>query len=211
MEREDLLSHAESCAADALALMAGRGVPPTPRNFTLFYHLYSGEHPDVRLALEARLDSAAAINDIELAELYDQFFTTNQETQVVSEAASRIETAMASILEHLMTASHEMAAFGSMLSDVSSRVETISDANDLRGLIEEVVSATRNMAQRNRSLEQRLNQSAEEIHGLKADLDSMRREALTDSLTGLSNRLAIGDRPGDHLFGGFRHELILVL
>jgi len=60
----------------------------------------------------------------------------------------------------------------------------------IKTLIDQVISATRAMEARSKTLELQLQTSSQEVGELRERLESVRRESLTDQLTGLSNRKA---------------------
>ena len=64
---------------------------------------------------------------------------------------------------------------------------------DLRKLVEGLIAATREMENRTKSLESELQKSSEQVSELRSKLDDVRKESLTDPLTGIANRKAFDD------------------
>ena len=64
---------------------------------------------------------------------------------------------------------------------------------DLRKLVDGLVAATRAMEHRTKSLEGELQASSEQVTELRSKLDNVRKESLTDPLTGIANRKAFDD------------------
>ncbi len=60
--------------------------------------------------------------------------------------------------------------------------------SELQALVGEILVATRTMQTRAQRLEGELDQSSQQIEGLRGDLAKAQREANTDGLTGLANR-----------------------
>ena len=60
----------------------------------------------------------------------------------------------------------------------------------MRKLVEDLVTATRAMESRTKSLESELQKSSEQVTELRGKLDDVRKESLTDPLTGVANRKA---------------------
>jgi diguanylate cyclase len=73
---------------------------------------------------------------------------------------------------------------------MSTRINSVKDAGELKELLADVVSDTNNMIAQNHKLEAQLDQSSQIMDELQRNLETVRREALTDGLTGLSNRKA---------------------
>ena len=61
---------------------------------------------------------------------------------------------------------------------------------EIRKLVDTLRDATQTMEQRTKSLETELQNSSREVNDLKAKLDDVRKESLTDPLTGIANRKA---------------------
>src|SRR6185312_5674011 len=64
---------------------------------------------------------------------------------------------------------------------------------DLRALVDGLIAATRAMEVRTRSLEGELQVSSQQVNELRSKLDNVRKESLTDPLTGIANRKAFDD------------------
>ena len=60
----------------------------------------------------------------------------------------------------------------------------------LRKLVDGLIAATHAMETRTKELEGELQRSSHEVSELKAKLDDVRKESLTDPLTGIANRKA---------------------
>ena len=78
-----------------------------------------------------------------------------------------------------------------MLSQASGKL----GSGDLAGaefsnVVDKMLDATKNMEARSKMLEERLQTSSREISDLRERLETVRRESLTDQLTGIANRKA---------------------
>ena len=89
----------------------------------------------------------------------------------------------------------QLGAVGDKAHDYGAALETfegeLSASNPGTGLatvVTDMLAATRDMENRNRELEEKLNLSSRQIGELKGELDQMTRAALTDALTGIANR-----------------------
>ena len=60
----------------------------------------------------------------------------------------------------------------------------------MRKLVEDLIAATKAMETRTRALEGELQKSSEQVTELRGKLDDVRKESLTDPLTGIANRKA---------------------
>lgn len=74
------------------------------------------------------------------------------------------------------------------ISKITENIENVGDSRELKKIVSSVAVDTRAMMNQNRKLEIELCRSSLVMEKMRRDLDAIRREALTDELTGLSNR-----------------------
>src|SRR5690606_4224198 len=104
------------------------------------------------------------------------------------ETCERIETTMAHLLSPVAGMTRDAGGYGDQLARFGDALEGHAQVEDLKDLIDQMLSATRRMQQRAEQVEAQLGQSARQIEFLRTDLASAQREANTDSLTGIANR-----------------------
>ncbi|TCS63565.1 GGDEF domain-containing protein [Varunaivibrio sulfuroxidans] len=178
---------ADEYARAALTLMRAKGVVANPNNFAVWYCHFSGKRPELSQTLQILLDNGQNFTPERSDELFRRFFTVEEENKNLFETAGQIENEISKILTTLDLAGDGAARYGRTLSDASRSIGG-AGAEDLQGMIVKVIKETRGMERLNKALENQLEKSSGEIVQLKDDLEEMRREAMTDSLTGLANR-----------------------
>ncbi len=188
MNYSDPFEQAAEYARAALSSMKDHKIPFNPNNFTVWYHYYSGANPELKRTLDILLDNKREITHEVSSEIFQKFFTLEHEESVLNETATKLETELGRVLEKLTEAGEGAAAYGKTLETFSGELGDDEDTENLENIIAGVLVATREMNQRNKSLEGELDNSSEEINRLKTDLELMRREATTDALTGVANR-----------------------
>jgi diguanylate cyclase len=95
---------------------------------------------------------------------------------------------MSQLLSQVGGVSRDAGNYGDRLATFSSALDHARPAPDLRALVDEILAETRAMQERARRLEVELDQSSQQIEGLRVDLAKAQRDANTDSLTGIANR-----------------------
>ena len=181
---EDTLQIAER----ALAHMRSFEIPATPENFTVWYHYAGNTYPDLKSAIDVLLKAHRLVSAASSSELFERFFANAQDNEVVRDAIGRIEDVARRTAEDLSQAGEGAAAFGDALLDASGALaENPRDAGVLH-VVQGILTATRDMEAHSRDLERRLDAASNEVTQLKDDIEAMRLEATTDSLTGLCNR-----------------------
>lgn len=177
----------DDLSAKALARMKELGVPSTPNNFTVWFHYYSGHYPELTRTIDVLLGNNQPFDEDTNAELFAKFFTFGVEGVVLSETSARLEEELAKVITYLGDSRDGAAAYGKTLEAVSGDIGGGSDER-LKSLIDSVVAATRVVERQNKTLEEQLKESTDEVSRLRDDLEDMRREATTDALTGIANR-----------------------
>jgi len=116
------------------------------------------------------------------------FFAGEQEGNAAREAADQIEEQLAAVYAMLEEAGDGAAEYGKTLETVSGQIKRDAGAGEVREVIATLLAQTRDMAERTRTLENRLEESTARIKSLSSDLETVRQEAITDGLTGIANR-----------------------
>lgn len=181
---------AQALAKTALALMAERQVAPTPDNFELFYVYVAGENPAATRILGDLIAARRPLSPEILHELRERFFGTARLESAVHNIGSEINEMMSGVLTRLAAAERDAVAYGRTLSAASGELDDAEGADGLGKLIGGLVAATRTMEARTKDLESELQRSSREVSELRSKLDDVRKESLTDPLTGIPNRKA---------------------
>ncbi|QQP87912.1 diguanylate cyclase [Skermanella sp. TT6] len=181
------MEQATNWADRAMARMAAESLPPTPQHFAIWYSYYSGDLPDLNRALDKLAEAGHGVTAERLAELHDRFFSLDHEKQAVREAGARIQGALSHLLELLRASGAGSDRYGRALQQFGEDME-VRGLEQLSALVDAIAAETRLMAEHNRELHSQLQSSSSQMDELRRNLDVVRQEAITDSLTGLFNR-----------------------
>jgi diguanylate cyclase len=182
---------AQALARDAFAWLTQRNIPPTPENFELSYNFVRGENAELKRAIEALISNGCKFDVSVMTILYQRYFRTPKEDDAVAELGEKITAELDSVLHILETAGHDHSAYGKTLSHASGELgDAKLGEGAIKNLIDQVIGATRAMEARSKTLEVQLQTSSREVNDLRDRLESVRRESLTDQLTGIPNRKA---------------------
>ena len=166
-------------------------VAPTPRNFTIWFDYAAGWNPDLNRAVNERLNASEVFGQIDTEDLYLRFFSSDQQERVVADVGNRLTTTLASVLNDLHAVGETNSTFNRALRTISADLVNGAGGPTPQGfgqLIVQILSETRKVVRRNKTLQGSLAASANEVGALRQELEEMRREAQTDGLTGLCNR-----------------------
>jgi len=188
MEYFEKIEQAALFARGALSLMEAHRVPPHPGNFAVWYVYASGSFPDLKRAVDETIATKKPFDDAAMADLRRRFFGFHAEGEALTHATQRIEGALAQVIEYLGAASRGASNYGDTLQNFTDKMAGADPIVDIRDMLRTVLNETRSITETNRLLEIRLDSSSQEIRLLRENLDEVKREALTDALTGIANR-----------------------
>jgi len=182
---------AEAFAREAFAWMAQRNISPTPENFELAYNFVGGEHSELKRTIEALIGNGCKFDASVMTILHQRYFRSPKDEDAMAELGEKITAELDSVLQLLETAGRDHSAYGQTLSKASGELGHAKlGENAIKGLIDQVIGATRAMEARSKTLELQLQTSSREVTDLRDRLESVRKESLTDQLTGIPNRKA---------------------
>lgn len=171
----------------AMAAIETFSLLPTPENYELWFVYYSESDTDVKNAVDNIIDEQA-IDDDMCSEIYQKFLSSDNTSKVVETAGCQIQKTISEVSEAVAEANEWTEGYNKTLrktKDGLMQEKTREEINDMLG---EVMGETSNMLEKNAHMENLLRQSTQVMEDMQRDLEIARKEAVTDSLTGLSNR-----------------------
>jgi diguanylate cyclase len=181
---ERTVGHAESALERIKALRH----PATPHNFEVWYTYAAGINPALNHAINALLSDGGTISQPQIEEIYLKYFSAadigERIDKVGTQIAGEIEQVMAMIEASIGTADD----YSKSLAGATANMAGDGDREQVRMIVESLVSATREVENKNEVMQQSLKDSRQEIRQLQENLEVVRTESLTDPLTTLSNR-----------------------
>ncbi len=198
----------------ALKQMAQLKIPATPCNFTLWYTHVSGREPHLSHMIKVLKDNKREFNEDVCNELFVKFFSSESESLVLSQTTQHMENELHRIIEYVDEAESGATAYGQSLASAQSNITNAADAPSLKNALAKVITDTQKMQAINQNLETKLAASTREVGKLRVDLEDMRKEALTDALTGIANRklfdMELRQRARDAMENGEPLSLLLI-
>jgi len=180
-----------SLSQQAQALMQRHNVLPSPENYELWY-AYAGQRNEALVsALDDAVKSGKAADLDHARVLHARFFAAGSQ-EMQEEVGNQLAAEIAKLADVLQAAGADTADFGRTLNSAGSELGAAKP--DIKTILEKVTAATRSIEARNKVLEAKLQASAGEVSALRAKMETVRKESLSDALTGLANRRCFDDR-----------------
>lgn len=177
-------------AESALERIRSSDLPLVPEIFELWYVYFSGANAEVSRSIEILIANQQPITEERCRELHSRFLSETRNAAVVRRAGDQINATLRSVTGAVRDVRSAASEYGGRLGDVSRQIDTLSDPQAMRDVLRGMIHDTQAMIDRNQTLEAALDHSTTVMEELQRDLEIVRREAMTDGLTGLSNRKA---------------------
>ncbi|MBL8639333.1 MAG: GGDEF domain-containing protein [Alphaproteobacteria bacterium] len=171
-----------------LERIAREDLLPDPENYELWYVYYSRSLPEVVRVIDGIVESGQKINDYVCGEVYNRFLSDLRNEEAVRNAGEQVQNAIHNVSGMVEGVKHATKSYGSTLNEVGKRITVAQTPEDFRSILSVAGESTRQMMEQNIRLEEMLRESNIIMDELRRDLEHVRREALTDGLTGLANR-----------------------
>ncbi|MHA6288461.1 GGDEF domain-containing protein [Maricaulis sp. CAU 1757] len=175
-------------AHKALGFMEQFDIAPTPENYAVWSCFAAETNPELCDSLRGLIETGAEFTETVNADLFEQYFQWKAVHDAIMDSGGAMCRQLGAVKETLEAAERDTAAYGEALSGASTTLRSAPDADGMKSLVESLVSATARMQKRSQDLEERLQQTSNEVTQLRSNLEKVREEAMTDALTGIANR-----------------------
>jgi diguanylate cyclase len=178
----------------AFRTMITHGVAPTPHNYAVWFTYVSGLEPELRRAIDARIATREPFTDQVSSELYERFCDASRHFGVLQKTSADLDQAVERVVTVIASATGDTESFNKTLGEFSHQLDDGMTAERVRGIVANLLVETQQVTEKNRALEDRLSRASGEVAELRQNLEVVRREALTDPLTGIPNRKLFDSR-----------------
>ncbi len=177
----------KATSADVLAMIDQYGLEATPENYHLFYEFLNVQNTALIKEMQQQIDDGQ-IDQPVCDDLYYKHLKGLDLTDKALNTGAKMGREMKAVLKMLAAAEHNTAEYEKTLSGASGLLNEPGDAASYKKLIDNLIEATAKMQAHTHELEERLNKTTNEVTVLRNNLEEVREEAMTDSLTGIANR-----------------------
>ena len=193
MKYPETYEFAADVATKAIGHMKKLEIPWNPRNFMIWYEYVSNRNADLKRTVDEIVSEKQGVTTDQLEEIYSSFFDPPDIDGQNHEWSERIEEAAERILKVVTNVGEGTESYGQALKSFSGSLTDAASTDDIKALITGILSETKTMDAHVAALQAQVASSSEEIAALKQNLESARRDALTDGLTGVANRKCFDD------------------
>lgn len=170
--------------------LAKERMTPTPENYALWYTYFAGYQPDLNRAIDQMEKNGQPFTPLRCEDLVKRFFRFDAEAHAVRSAGDKTQEAIAKVLKTIKTSLSDTGRYQGAVENLQNTLEQPISMDRLRTVVASVVVEMRTMVTEQEQLRQQLDLASGELASLRTNLDTVRRQAETDALTGIANRRA---------------------
>lgn len=179
---------AKQFASEAFARIEREGLPATPDMFELWFSYYSANNAEVVRSIEIMTAQNFDLTAERCRELHRRLLNSDRSRETLEKAEQIVGNTLNDVDEMFSSIKSSNEDFGGSFDEVSKQIASETDPTKLKKLVEGMVSQTQKMVSENQSLEKKLQHSSATMAELKNEMETVRKEAYTDGLTGIANR-----------------------
>ncbi len=176
----------------ALTYIQAHDLLATPETYEVWFTYYARTRPDLVRAIDNLFEKKTEITDTICSDLYNKFLSDYKNEDRIRQTGEQLQDTITSVSDSMLSAKNVTHNYGQKLVDIVTKLNN-SSPEDAKKLIQDTSNETQAILLENQKLEERLKQSTAVVEDLKKDLEFIKREAITDGLTGLSNRKAFDE------------------
>lgn len=177
---------AHELAVKALEKIEGLGLAPIPQIYELWFRYFQGD-PEIVRAINAH---QGVLDEVSCHKLYKRYLSETARDDAVKKISEQVQVAITELATMMSSVQSATSEYGDTLGDVTEKIQSAETIEDLGKVVTTIVSDTKKMVEKNQELELQLVNSSKQVTELKKNLDNVKKEAMTDGLTGLANRKA---------------------
>ena len=175
-------------AENTVYALRNHDIPPTPRNYRLFYLHYAGTHPLLSERIEAMLSEGVRFDEAEMARLHQEFLPDEPDAEPIRKNNEDLRDIAHFIRREAAIEGHALRQFSDRLDGFTREMAAEPQPAALADLIARMRRQTEAEQERNRILEEKLAAATRQIASLEENLRTAEQLATHDALTGLLNR-----------------------
>jgi len=211
MMAADTFEQAAQLAALAFERLARESLPPTPDNYTLWYTYYAGYLPDLNRAVDLMAKLGQPFTPARCDDLFKRFLRFDPEAQAVRERGDQAQKTIGGVVDELTDSGSTLNRSYDALVQLDRELSEPMPIGQVRAVVGEAAAQFQQAAATLKALRERLKEAARELTDVRAQMQTARLEALSDSLTGLANHQAFKEQLDAELAAAGRDALPLSL
>lgn len=198
---------------EAIPKMSQLDIPLTPENYHTWYEYTLGESLELNKIIDELLKDGVKFTSKVNKDLYDTFIV-QAKNELLNAFQKDIKKMLGNLFDKIDGMTKSTKVYSESLEDYTAVLQADPDIEAITGLIENLIDNTGDVLESNQSMKTSLECMSEEVDTLRADLQALNVEALTDKLTAVPNRRAFDNKieelHNSHQDEGIKFSLLLI-
>jgi diguanylate cyclase len=183
------IANPRDIAQNVMSMIADLNLQPTPQVFHVFYAYLADEISELSQIIRVLVRNTQDLNEETVYRLYHKYLGVAAVDKQLTAGVAGLQAAVERVEDAVDEVLRETEDFCSHLDDAATRFQDEDiTVEEVRGITTGLVDTTQNTRQRCVNFQGSLEQYHGEVRRVRNELELVRRDALTDTLTGIANR-----------------------
>lgn len=189
MKHHDDISKAIELLKRTLPEMSRRNIASTPTNYAIWYEYVNGENKKLNAAIE-NLDKSKTLFTSEILQSLYNDFISDAHQAAVNRLSKTVREIIYDFLHKISQEEQNLNQYAQTLAEVSSRAEHINAIEDIKELVQLLLTETKKREDATHSMQTTLKSMSLDMKKLRNEVAKLNADATTDALTKINNRHA---------------------
>lgn len=176
-----------------------------PIAYAVWYAYFAKSHSELNKEVDAVLASGVHFDSALHQDIYNKYLRAETESLLVQDVQTETEELVKKVFSEMMGAHVSANKYSGRLENFVAQLSKVAGLDEMTTIVKEMVHHTEAVADSSRTLQQKLDEAAQETQALRLKLQYTEEEAARDGLTGLNNRRAF-DREMASLYKKYQRE-----
>ncbi len=168
------------------------GIPVTPQNYDIWYRYVSGENCGLSTVIDDMIARDEQFTEETMNTLHEQF-SNNVHQDELEELREELQSLVTEMYKSVGEIAGQSNGLSDTLIDSALLMSSADSVQDIRDIISQVVSDTREFGEKSAKLGGQFDKAQQEMAVMRKTLTSLQNEIRRDELTGIPNRKAFDE------------------
>lgn len=187
----------------ALSFLSSHKIPPSPLNYQIGYECVAGRNQKLESEFEELVEQSGTPSGEELWELHRRFFMQNE--KALHMIRQELRQIIASIQGEFQRSGGSLQEYTRTLNSFVDTLDNPLPPEAMSCEVQKVIDDTQEVEQSQNLVNSQISSILSDMESMRQELEQVKEESKTDSLTGLSNRRAF-DAVLEHIVYSAREQ-----
>ncbi|MES9889313.1 MAG: diguanylate cyclase [Candidatus Sedimenticola sp. 6PFRAG1] len=174
-----------------LPYMSQHKIPVTPENYAIWYHYVAGDNQQLSEKLDTLIEQKTEFTDSVNESLYKKHISEGNRERL-EQVSNQLQAILKETSGSLSSTGSQAENYGKVLSELNDSIAH-NETADPMSMLKQMLEESNHMRQSLDRMQQDFESKSSEMDDLRVELEQVRKQAITDPLTGLANRTAFFD------------------